>query len=79
MPSKSKSQQRLMGLALAYKKGKKKLKDLPPSLARKVKKMSKSMTEDQIEDFAKTKHEGLPEKVTENRIIKSFLDFTKLK
>jgi len=77
MPSKSKTQQRLMGLALSYKRGKKKLKDLPPSLDRKIKKISKSMTDDQLSDFAKTKHKDLPQKVSENRFIKSFSDFLK--
>jgi hypothetical protein len=75
MPSKSKSQQRLMGLALSYKRGKKKLKDLPASLSKKIKKMSKSMTDDQLSDFAKTKHKDLPQKVSEN--IKSFSEFLK--
>ena len=65
MPSKSKSQQRIMGLAYAYKSGDVKSKDLNPKYADEVKKISKSMTKKQLKDFAKTKHKGLPEKVEE--------------
>ena len=65
MPSKSKTQQRLMGLAYAYKTGEIKAKDLNPEYADEIKKLSKSMTEKQLKDFAKTKHKNLPEKVEE--------------
>lgn len=53
----SKSQQRLMGAALAYKRGE--VTDVPDS----VKKVADSMSEKDLEDFAKTKHKGLPSKV----------------
>ena len=46
MPAKSKSQQRLMGADLAR--------------ARAGKKTRTGMTKKQLEDFASTKHKGLP-------------------
>lgn len=73
MPSKSKSQQRLMGLAYAYKTGEVKAKDLNPEYADEIKKLAKSMTEKQLKDFAKTKHKNLPERVEER--IKRFDSF----
>lgn len=69
MPSKSKSQQRLMGQAYAYKKGDLKAKDLNPKYADEIKDLAKSMTKKQLEDFAKTDHKGLPQKVKEGRIM----------
>jgi len=69
MPSKSKSQQRLMGQAYAYKKGDLKAKDLNPKYADEIKDLAKSMTKKQLEDFAKTDHKGLPQKVKESRIM----------
>lgn len=73
MPSVSKSQQRLMGQAYAYKKGDLKAKDLNPKYADDIKKLSKSMTKKKLKDFASTKHGNLPNKV-EERILdfKSF-------
>ncbi len=65
MPAKSKSQQRLMGQAYAYKTGEIKAKDLNPKYADEIKKVAKSMTAKQLKDFAKTKHKKLPEKVDE--------------
>jgi hypothetical protein len=55
MPARSEAQQRLMGMALAAKRGK-------GHFSGKVKEVANSMTEKQLRDFAKTKHEGLPEK-----------------
>lgn len=69
MPARSKSQQRLMGLAYAYKTGDVKSKDLNPNYASEVKKLAKSMSKKQLRDFAKTKHKNLPEKVEERRIM----------
>jgi len=69
MPARSKTQQRLMGLAYAYKTGEIKAKDLNPEYADEIKKLAKSMTEKQLRDFAKTKHKNLPEKVEESRIM----------
>jgi hypothetical protein len=54
MPAKNKKQQKLFGMALAYERGK-----LKKGASKKVKKLSKDMTEEQLEDFAKTK--GLKE------------------
>lgn len=73
MPARSKTQQRLMGLAYAYKTGDVKAKDLDPKYADEIKKLSKSMTEKQLKDFVKTKHKNLPEKVEEK--IKRFESF----
>jgi hypothetical protein len=73
MPARSKIQQRLMGLAYAYKTGEVKAKDLNPEYADEIKKLAKSMTEKQLKDFAKTKHKNLPEKVEER--IKRFDSF----
>jgi hypothetical protein len=54
----SQNQQQLAGMALAYLRG-----DMPDA-SEEVKKMAK-MGEKKLRDFAKTKHEGLPEKVEE--------------
>ncbi len=54
----SKQQQKLMGLALSVKKG-----DTPKSkVSKKVEKMAKEMSKKELEDFASTKHKGLPKK-----------------
>lgn len=49
MPATSGPQRRLMGMALAYKRG----ALSKPSL--KIKKVAKSMSESQLRDFAKTR------------------------
>lgn len=73
MPSVSKSQQRLMGQAYAYKKGDLKAKDLNPKYADDIKKLSKSMSKKKLKDFASTKHDNLPHKVEEKVLdFKSF-------
>jgi len=64
MPSVSKDQQKAAGMALAAKRGDMSASDLFGA----AKKMYDSMTEKQLEDFAKTKHKGLPEKVNEETI-----------
>lgn len=56
MPSKSKSQQRLMGMVHAYQKGELK------NASKQVKDMAKSMKKKDAKKFAKTKHKGLPER-----------------
>lgn len=58
MPARSEAQQRLMGMALAAKRGK-------GHFSSKVKELADSMTEKQLHDFAATKHEGLPPKKAE--------------
>lgn len=65
MPATSKTQQRLMGLALAYKRKDISPAKLNPGLRSKVKKLAKSMTLKQLKDFAKTKHDKIPERVSE--------------
>ena len=60
MPSTSKSQQRLFGWALACKRGSS--KSCPPS----VKKLADSMSDEELEKYAKTSHKGLPTKVKES-------------
>lgn len=62
MPALSKVQQRLMGMAYAYKKGELDSKDA----SQEVKDLADSMTLKQLKKFAATKHEGLPETVPEN-------------
>lgn len=57
MPSKSKKQQRLMGMAYAAKKGELDKSKLSPEVLKIMNSMSKS----QIRDFAKTKSSNLPE------------------
>lgn len=54
--SKSKAQQRFMGMVHAAQKGEK-------SASPEVAKVAKSMGKKDVTDFAKTKHKGLPEKV----------------
>ena len=65
MPSKSKSQQKLMGAAYAYATGQ--TKDVPDyikNVAKSFMKIGKKKGKKALRDFAKTKHKGLPEKVT---------------
>jgi len=58
MPAKSKAQQKAAGAALAAKRG-----DQPKkSLKGASKEMEKSMSEDQLEDLAKTDRKSLPER-----------------
>jgi hypothetical protein len=61
MPAFSQQQQKLMGLALAYKRG-----DVPDSkVSPKIKKLADAMSEKELEKYASTKHKGLPTKVSE--------------
>ena len=56
MPSVSQQQQKLFGLALAFKRG-----EVPSSeVSDEVKAIADRMSEKDIEDFAATKHKGLP-------------------
>ena len=63
MPAKSKSQQRLFGMAYAARKGEIPKSDLPDDVEDVVN--SKITTKD-IKKFAKTKHKGLPERLRES-------------
>lgn len=56
MPAVSQAQQKLMGAALAAKKGAK-------PISAKVGKIAKSMSKGELEKYAGTKHKGLPKKV----------------
>ena len=76
----SQAQQKMMGMALAYKRGE--LDDASPE----VKKMADSMSMKDLEDFAKTKHKGLPvkkesveleEAVDYFKVAKAFDDYAK--
>jgi len=59
MPSKSKAQQKFMGMVHALKKG-----DIKPSdVSQSVKDAAKSMSKKDAKDFASTKHKNLPRKV----------------
>jgi len=59
VPSRSKAQQRFMGLVHAYKKG-----EVPASkVSKAVKDAAKSMKKKSTKKFASTKHKGLPNKV----------------
>lgn len=62
----SKQQQKIMGLALSVKRG-----DTPRSkVSKKVLDMVDGMTEKELEDFASTKHKGLPKKKEYNENLK---------
>ena len=77
MPSRSAAEQRLFGQASAYKKGKLKKADINPKYFKQIKKLADSMSAKKIDDFAKTKHKGLPERVSESKILK-FDEFNRL-
>jgi len=87
--ARSKSQQRLFGMVSAYKSGKLKLDDLPPSLAKKVKgiadgkkrktgdkrRNTKGVTKKAAKEMASTKHKEIPEKIKEGKTLR-FEDYT---
>ncbi len=60
MPAKSKSQQRLFGMALAVRRGEMKRSDVWDSVLDIV---DSDMTDKEIEDFAKTKHDKIKEHI----------------
>ncbi|MBU2958179.1 DUF3008 family protein [Paracoccus sp. 1_MG-2023] len=62
MPARSKAQQRAAGAALSAKRGETKVKDLQGA----SKDMYDSMSEDELEDFASTDHDDLPDKVDDD-------------
>jgi hypothetical protein len=64
----SKQQQKFMGLALSVKRG-----DTPKSkVSKDVKDVAKKMSEKDLEDFASTKHKGLPKKVKKEETKEEF-------
>ncbi|WP_313135796.1 DUF3008 family protein [Paracoccus jeotgali] len=62
MPAKSKAQQRAAGAALSAKRGETKVGDLQGA----SKDMYDSMSEEELEDFASTDLDGLPEHVEDD-------------
>ena len=66
MPSVSKSQQRLMGVAYAVKSGDMEISDVDPAYRDKVKSMVDGMTKKSLKKYASTKHDDLPETVDED-------------
>lgn len=59
MPAKSKAQHGIMGMALAYKRGKMKESDIPAGVRKKVKQIAASMSDEQLSDFTSTKTKGM--------------------
>ena len=66
MPAQSKSQQRFFGVVKAMQKG-----DIPKK--GKAGKIAKSMSKDDVDDFASTKHKGKPEKVKREQRVKNLI------
>jgi len=62
MPARSKAQQKAAGAALAVKRG----EADKSSLQGASKEMFETMTEDELEDFASTSHDNLPDRVDED-------------
>lgn len=62
MPAKSKAQQKAAGAALSAKRGDTKVGDLQGA----SKQMYDSMSEDELEDYASTDLDGLPDHVNED-------------
>lgn len=62
MPAQSKAQQRAAGAALSAKRGETKVGDLQGA----AKDMYDSMSEEELEDYASTDHDDLPEKVEDD-------------
>lgn len=63
MPAKSQAQQKAAGAALAAKRGEIKKSELIGA----SKEMYESMTEKELEEFAETRHKGLPEYVSDKK------------
>ncbi|MCT4333412.1 DUF3008 family protein [Paracoccus sp. YLB-12] len=63
MPARSKAQQRAAGAALSAKRGETKVAELQGA----SREMYDSMTEDELEDFASTDLDGLPDHVEDDR------------
>lgn len=59
MPAKSKAQQKAAGAALSAKRGETKVSELEGA----SKQMYESMSEEELEDYASTSRENLPDKV----------------
>ena len=66
MPASSKSQQRFFGVVKAMQKG-----DIPKK--GRAGKIAKSMSKDDVDDFASTKHKGKPEKVKREQRVRELI------
>jgi len=66
MPAQSKSQQRFFGVVKAMQKG-----DIPKK--GKAGKIAKTMSKDDVDDFASTKHKGKPEKVKREQRVRELI------
>jgi hypothetical protein len=62
VPTKSKAQHGIMGMALAYKRGKLKEKNIPKGIRNKVKQIAASMSEGQLSEYTSTKSRKLPKR-----------------
>lgn len=63
MPASSQQQQKIMGLALSYKRGETPTSEVNPT----IKKLADNMSEKQLEKYAGTSHKGLTKKVGETK------------
>lgn len=68
--AKSEIQQQAAGAALAAKRGEIPVSELQGASLR----MYQDMTEDELEDFAGTKHDKIPEKVSESKVVSEYTD-----
>ena len=69
MPSKSKQQQKFMGIVRSIQKG-----DAPASsFSKKAQKAAKDMKKSDVKKYAKTKHKGLPNKVKQETKVRSLI------
>jgi hypothetical protein len=66
MPAKSKAQQRFFGVVRGIQKGSSKG-------SKEAKKVAKDMKQKDVEDFASTKHKGLPNKVKKEQRVRSLI------
>ena len=66
MPASSKAQQRFFGVVKAMQKG-----DIPKK--GRAGKIAKSMSKDDVDDFASTKHKGKPEKVKREMKVRNLI------
>ncbi len=69
MPSKSKAQQKFMGMVYGLKKG----EVSPSDVSTKVKKAAGSISKSDAEDFASTKHKGKPEHVKKETMVRELI------
>lgn len=62
MPAKSGAQRSLMGMALALKRGKVTIDEVPRGVRKRITQITKDMSEEQLADFTRTPEERLPQK-----------------